>query len=783
MKKYLISIALIGFALALLLPAPLSAQETPQQRSYLQTFAERQHKQYRARHDEALRLAEQLGIPTVIDLGGRIAVLDHFHKGRPIYIAPDNLNSLISVSADQVKTGGITALNLTGNGQTLAIWDGGEVRLTHQEFGGRVTWEDDTNPGNSQHSTHVAGTMIAAGVDASAQGFSSMATLRAYDSSDDLSEMANAILDFPIRVSNHSYGILGGWEWDNTASMWRWYGDASEAEDWVFGAYDDMAQDLDDLTYNAPYYLVVRSAGNDRNDTGPTDPTVGHFHGNGGTLFFDNHNPDGGTTGFDCLDPRKNAKNPLIVGAVADVTGGYSSPANVTMSGFSSWGPTDDGRIKPDVSANGVGLYSCDIAADDDYDNLSGTSMASPSVAGSVGMLLEHWENLNSELIRAASMKGLLINTADETGPNPGPDYMFGWGLVNVRSAARLITTDAIDGCQQIIEGTVEPDETYTYEFHNSGEMPLQITLVWHDPPSPDVNSGDIDPAGVNYLVNDLDLRIEFEDGTVFFPWILDPANPANAATTGDNTRDNVEQILISAPDSGLYEIRVVSPAGASTQDFSLILQGNDAIENRYISNAVLLEDTLFTARNLVEFGPNVMIGDTGIVQAIGGHCVRLLPGVDIVPVESGMFRAYIQKGGLCAYYDDAAGADLGGPVSGLSVLDLGDDSAGSQSAENGQQEISEEVELEPASIFQVFPNPATDRVFFRIELQEAGAVDLVVYDEMGRSVHQMRSDGYTPAGTLNYELSLSQLDAGMYYCVLSTERDRLVEKLVVLRR
>ncbi|MCB0676420.1 MAG: T9SS type A sorting domain-containing protein, partial [Saprospiraceae bacterium] len=285
------------------------------------------------------------------------------------------------------------------------------------------------------------------------------------------------------------------------------------------------------------------------------------------------------------------------------------------------------------------------------------------------------------------------------------------------------------------------------------------------------------------YLVNDLDLRIEFEDGTVFFPWILDPANPANAATTGDNTRDNVEQILISAPDSGLYEIRVVSPAGASTQDFSLILQGNDAIENRYISNAVLLEDTLFTARNLVEFGPNVMIGDTGIVQAIGGHCVRLLPGVDIVPVESGMFRAYIQKGGLCAYYDDAAGADLGGPVSGLSVLDLGDDSAGSQSAENGQQEISEEVELEPASIFQVFPNPATDRVFFRIELQEAGAVDLVVYDEMGRPVHQMRSDGYTPAGTLNYELSLSQLEAGMYYCVLSTERDRLVEKLVVLRR
>jgi hypothetical protein len=67
---------------------------------------------------------------------------------------------------------------------------------------------------------------------------------------------------------------------------------------------------------------------------------------------------DGGASGYDCISQQGCAKNILTVGAVNDIVGGYSSPGDVVMSSFSSWGPTDDGRIKPDICANGVGLYS-----------------------------------------------------------------------------------------------------------------------------------------------------------------------------------------------------------------------------------------------------------------------------------------------------------------------------------------------------------------------------------------------------------------------------------------
>jgi hypothetical protein len=69
--------------------------------------------------------------------------------------------------------------------------------------------------------------------------------------------------------------------------------------------------------------------------------------------------------GFDTVGHIGNAKNIMTVGAVNDaVSGGVRSPAAATMSTFSCWGPTDDGRVKPDIVANGVGLYSSLSAGD-----------------------------------------------------------------------------------------------------------------------------------------------------------------------------------------------------------------------------------------------------------------------------------------------------------------------------------------------------------------------------------------------------------------------------------
>ena len=121
-------------------------------------------------------------------------------------------------------------------------------------------------------------------------------------------------------------------------------------------------------------------------------------------------------------------------------------------------------------------------------------------------------------------MKALLINEADEIGPNNGPDYSFGWGHVNAADAAEIINFHDYEGCDHIEEASVAAGATFSYSINSSGAQPLKITLVWTDPASLVINGGTLNPAGANYLVNDLNLRLD-EGVTTFFPWVLDPAD------------------------------------------------------------------------------------------------------------------------------------------------------------------------------------------------------------------------------------------------------------------
>lgn len=119
------------------------------------------------------------------------------------------------------------------------------------------------------------------------------------------------------------------------------------------------------------------------------------------------------------------AKNILTVGAVNDVNGGYlplQGPASVQMTGFSSYGPTDDGRIKPDLVANGWLLLST-WGEPNYFAVIAGTSMAAPSVAGSLLLVQEHYEDMHGsdDFMRAATLKALAIHSADETGAADGP--------------------------------------------------------------------------------------------------------------------------------------------------------------------------------------------------------------------------------------------------------------------------------------------------------------------------------------------------------------------------
>jgi hypothetical protein len=492
-------------------------------------------------------------------------------RGLPVFYATDNINAARTVSTDDVWPGGSGGFSLTGSGTVLgelAIWDGGGVLTTHQEFAGRAVQQDAAS-GTSYHATHVAGTMIGAGVRANAIGMSYEATLAAYDWDGDASEMATAAAA-GLNISNHSYGYVTGWYFDQD---WYWFGDVSVSavEDYGFGYYGWTAREFDQMAYDAPYYTIVKSAGNDRDDTGPA-PGEGHWFWDVDDWAWstDTRDPDGGLFGLDTIGWYGNAKNVISVGAAGDIPDGYEDPSDVVLAAFSSWGPTDDGRIKPDLVANGVGLYSATDAGTTRYATYSGTSMSTPNVSGSLNLLVRHFEATHGLTPLASTMKAVLVQTADEAGAAPGPDYFNGWGLMNTLHAAELIETDGgVPG--HIWEAPLANGETDSYVLYCDGTGPLRVTLAWTDPPGTPVDPPELNPTDL-MIVNDLDILVEHTaTETVYRPYLLNPFNPAVPATTGDNVRDVTEQVHIESPAAGEYRVTVSHKGSLSSpQTYSL---------------------------------------------------------------------------------------------------------------------------------------------------------------------------------------------------------------------
>ena len=532
------------------------------------------------------KLAGKLGIPLRRELpNGRILELQRIAPGiGPVFYITNNVDAAYTVSTDKVWPGGSAGLSLDGSGMTIGEWDGGAVFASHPDLAGRVTQVDGATD-IADHPTHVAGTLIGAGsnpIYPQARGMAFAADLDAYDWLGDTAEMALAAAN-GLLVSNHSYGIAAGWLYigDVPPNTWWWIGGAEpeDIEDANFGYYDSEAQLWDQIAHDAPYYLVVKASGNDRWDTGPVTPgeeyTIIDQNGDFVSTSILPRNADCAPAGYDCLPGHSVAKNILTVGAVDDLVDGYAplaGPSQVQMAGFSGWGPTDDGRIKPDIVGNGIWLVS--TWPDSPFYAASlGTSMASPNVSGSLLLLQEHYENLQGpdNFMRAATLKALAIHTADEAGNADGPDYAFGWGLLNMQKAAQVITEDG--GDHQIIEGTLSNSGVDSIEvIVGEADSIVKATLVWSDPPGTPVAPA-LDPPD-RMLVNDLDLRVKLGPST-WEPWVLNPASPADAATTGDNDRDNVEQVVADAAATGSYFVEIRHKGtllNTDPQDYSLII-------------------------------------------------------------------------------------------------------------------------------------------------------------------------------------------------------------------
>jgi hypothetical protein len=506
---------------------------------------------------------------------GTLAIMVGVENGQPVYIGSYNANAADTVGADERWTNGSSGLNLNGEGTQVAVWDIGDARFSHREFTTnttRIIKMDGTNTspdGVQAHATHVSGTLGAYGVTNAAKGMANRAVILANDTRDHYSEMATQFATNHFRLSNHSYGRANvGWYGTFTylgTNYPVWYGDTdfSQTEDYKFGLYDTNSQSIDQIAYASRYYLPVWAAGNERGGFGK--PAISQANGHIGFsngvayLFIGITRPDdGGTNGYDCLPPHGLAKNVLTVGAVSNIVGGYSGSNSVGMSVFSSFGPTDDGRIKPDVVGDGVNVYSTGSQSDSYYYTDSGTSMASPNVCGALNLLVQlqnRYMGTNQPML-SSTLRGIAIHTADEAGTTAGPDYRFGWGLFNVLKAARLMTNNFETGSIPFIkEVCLRNGDFIEFPVLAKGGEPLIITTCWTDPagnPQP----VSLDPTN-RVLVNDVDLRV-IRSGLTNFPWVLNPASPANAATTGDNNADNAEQVVISSlVSNGVYIVRV----------------------------------------------------------------------------------------------------------------------------------------------------------------------------------------------------------------------------------
>lgn len=549
-----------------------------------------------AERNATIAKARQLNLPLVTPDG---AVLAGFEGNTPIYDRDENVNAAISVATNLVRD--TSPYNVDGTGYIIGLWEAGGIpRVTHNELQGRATVNDGYTTVSS-HATHVAGTLIAAGLNSSVEGMAPGATILAHSSGSAISEMtalAAAAPNVPgtIYVSNHSYGTITGWATNPRRFYGTFSNDGDPSNDYPnrFGRYTSTTASWDGLAWNAPYFLMFKSGGNDRNDNHPSNGTVWRHNSSSGTQYtYDSASHpladfeylvDGGVNGFGTVGQRSSCKNMFVIGSVLDaVTGGVRDVDDANLNSFSSAGPTDDGRIKPDVVANGNSLLSLDDDSNTDTTTKSGTSMSSPSACGSALLLQDYYDDrFPGQAMLSSMLKGLMIHTTDDRG-NPGPDYRFGWGLLNIQRAAALIKDHADTPTtrrmyeQQLNATTASRNEPLIW----NGIDPIRVTLSWTDPPGSSTGTHD---NRIPRLVHDLNLKLTSPDGATQFlpyvmPWVGVWTNNLlnDNATTGVNNVDNVEQVYLASPAAaGAYTITIdhANSLSEGPQDYALIVSG-----------------------------------------------------------------------------------------------------------------------------------------------------------------------------------------------------------------
>lgn len=729
-------------------------------------------------HAEARRWAARQQLPLHIPQqhGGAVELVGVTGR-RPTYLTTHNRFAASVTHTSNLYPDQQLSLALTGRGLWLGIWDAGHVRGTHVELAGRVTFGDDARVDN--HATHVAGTLVASGVRPEARGMAYEAQLRSYDWTNDAAELANEAAG-GLLVSNHSYGAIAGWFYgdvEGTGDRWYWLGDPtiSTEEDYAFGWYDLEATQFDRVVHAHPYLLPVVAAGNDRHDAGPVSGTYRGLDASGAWQSYSVETrpraPDGAPDGYDTIAGAGVAKNVLTVGSV----GLRNTSARYGPSTFSSFGPLDDGRLKPDLVGYGESLLSSTSSGDAVYGRSSGTSMATPNVAGTALLLQQYHGERTGRYMRAATLKGLLLHTARDL-ELPGPDYRTGWGLLDAEAAARHIA-GALDNPIALFEGTLQNGGTVERTVRVEGTGPLRVTLSWTDPPStrlPLQGAASLDAARP-HLRNDLDVRlVDDATGRVYLPYRPDPATPGTPAGTGDNTVDPVEQVYLAAPAGSTYTV-VVSHKGtlvnAEPQPFSLIVSG--AYDDYVPVTAFQLE-----AEASVE--TVVLRWLTRFERASGTFILERAP-VTYFPDEGRRVGAFVDVGMVAA----------GGPSEQEQAYTFRDERflAGRfvyrlVFADDVTRYTLDEIEVNvPApdtyTVLSNYPNPFSDRTTLVLDLPREDEVRVEVFDALGRRA-ALVYEGTLPAGRHHLPLQTPGWAPGLYLARITTAQAATTHRLIV---
>ena len=410
------------------------------------------------------------------------------------YVAPpmefDNIRGRNMNRSNILGSNALGQRGLKGKNINVGLWDG-DVQF-HPDLGNRLNSMEFES--SSEHGQHTSGSILGAGLlDPKAMGMAPEATLWAWNfgtQKNGLSvqqEMLTSASEYDVVVTSNSYGV----------GMTNSYCLSPSS-------YNTTDQQLDQLVNIFPTLTHVFSAGNDQEDC--LEVTGSRY----------------GTS-------TKRAKNAIFVGALDELT---------EIAWFSSWGPMDDGRILPHITAFGDFVYS--TVYNNSYGVMSGTSMACPTTSGTITLLYERYKQIYGNYPIASLAKAAILNTGVDKG-NPGPDFVFGYGSLNGLKAVELIEKN------NFVVGSVENgvEQTHTITVP-AGAKELRVMLVWSDY---------YGSSATKALINDLDLTVA--NGTTYYPWVLDHNNPSQNATTGIDRLNNQEQVTITNPTSGTYTIKV----------------------------------------------------------------------------------------------------------------------------------------------------------------------------------------------------------------------------------